>query len=291
MNSMTGYGHAEAESGSFTISADVSTVNKRGLEISSGLPREWLCMELAVGETVKKHFARGKVNVTIRAENGKTAEAFELPQEPLRKALRELGDACKALGVKFEPNHDTLLKLREASAAAASALPDWKDALPQVQAALEKACLHTLEMRKTEGENLEKDLSARLKNISALVERAEKTARENPPKYKETLLQKLAALGLNLDVNDERVLKEVCIFADKADVCEEMSRLKSHISQFENALKDSEPVGRKMDFICQEMGRERNTTASKANNIELTKTALELKNELERLREQVQNVE
>ena len=109
-------------------------------------------------------------------------------------------------------------------------------------------------------------------------------------KYKEQLLQRLATSGLELDINDERILKEVCLFADRCDICEEITRLKSHIKQFLATMEETDAVGRKMDFICQEMGREINTTASKANSLELTKLAIELKNELERIREQTQNI-
>ena len=111
------------------------------------------------------------------------------------------------------------------------------------------------------------------------------------PLPEEQLLQRLATSGLELDISDERVLKEVCIFADKCDICEEITRLKSHISQFLSAMGERDAVGRKMDFICQEMGREINTIASKAANIDITKLAIALKNELERIREQIQNIE
>ena len=104
-------------------------------------------------------------------------------------------------------------------------------------------------------------------------------------------MQRLANSGLELDPDDERVLKEICLFADKCDICEEITRLKSHVSQFLSTMEENDAVGRKMDFICQEMGREINTIASKANSLELTKIAIDLKNELERIREQTQNVE
>lgn len=117
-----------------------------------------------------------------------------------------------------------------------------------------------------------------------MVAEVEKNSKDTVCKYRDAMLQRLANSGLQLDVNDERVLKEISLFADKCDISEEITRLKSHISQFLSTMDENDAVGRKMDFICQEMGREINTIASKANNLELTKLAIELKNELERVR-------
>lgn len=213
----------------------------------------------------------------------KTSASAEIAEAALKAA-------CESVGAKFEPSADTVLKLCELSASAAQN-SDWESAWETVSVALSEALEKSSQMREAEGENLKRDLASRLNLILELALSAERESRNTAAKYRDRLLARLKDLGLELDLDDERLLKELCIFADKCDVSEETTRLKSHIAQFLSALEERDAVGRKMDFICQEMGREINTMASKANNLELTKIAISLKNELERVREQIQNIE
>ena len=256
---MTGFGRAIKQCADFDITIDITSVNKKGFELSVSLPREWMPMERLVSQALKKTVARGKISFAARIEKkgGKAALSFDDPA--VLDTLDGLKRACNKVGNLRELREDNNKKLDE--------------------------------MRRTEGAALKLDLTARLQTISSIVAGVEELSHGTAQKYKELLLQRLAAMNLELDPNDERVLKEICIFADKCDICEEITRLKSHIAQFLSTLNECDAVGRKMDFICQEMGREINTIASKANSLELTKSAIELKNELERIREQTQNVE
>lgn len=289
MKSMTGFGRAAAECESFSVVAEVSSVNKKGFEISVGLPRDWQPLERLIAAKAREFYTRGKVGVSVRADF-KGASRL-LPDAPaLESAAAALKAACESVGARFEPSADTVLKLCELSVSAAQN-SDWESAWETVSVALSEALEKSSQMREAEGENLKRDLAERLNLILELALSAERESRNTAAKYRDRLLARLKDLGLELDLDDERLLKELCIFADKCDVSEETTRLKSHIAQFLSALEERDAVGRKMDFICQEMGREINTMASKANNLELTKIAISLKNELERVREQIQNIE
>ena len=290
MKSMTGFGRAAAECEGFSVVADVSSVNKKGLEISVSLPRDWQPLERLIAAKAREFYTRGKVGVSVRADF-KGAPALLSGASALKSAAAALKAACESVGAKFEPSADTVLKLCELSASDAAQSPDWESAWATVSAALSEAVEKSSQMREAEGENLKRDLASRLNLILELALSAERESRNTAAQYRDRLLARLKDLGLELNLGDERLLKELCIFADKCDVSEEITRLKSHIAQFLSALEERDAVGRKMDFICQEMGREINTMASKANNLELTKIAISLKNELERVREQIQNIE
>lgn len=292
MKSMTGFGRECADFEDFSVSVDVSSVNKKGLEISVSLPREWGAMERLIGAELKRRFSRGKFNVALNVEFKLAESGVFADADMLAASLAKLRDFCGANGIDPRLTSADVLELnRQLSEKSVRRVIDveaqWGKLLPVFAAACEKLD----EMRGVEGAALKLDLAERVGRIKALVARARVFAAESPAKYRESLMQKLAAIGLNLDFNDERVLKEVCIFADKCDVAEELTRLESHVAQFYSIIELDEAVGRKLDFLCQEMGREINTTASKANNLDLTKIAIDLKNELERVREQVQNLE
>lgn len=292
MKSMTGFGRASSDCGELSITLDVSSVNKKGLEICVSLPREWQAMERTIAQQIKKSFARGKVNVACRADFKKDPRSFSIDTEAVAHALEELRKACGLANVEFSPTAELILKLNECLSQQSSEFPaDWEKFSGAVERCVESAVEKSEEMRKAEGLALQNDLSARLNSLSDMLEEVEISSKGTVEKYKNQLLQRLANSGLELDLNDERLLKEICLFADRCDICEEITRLKSHIAQFNSTMLEAGAVGRKMDFICQEMGREINTIASKANNLDLTKLAIEMKNELERVREQIQNVE
>lgn len=292
MKSMTGFGRAVGDFGEFSATLDISSVNKKGIEISVSLPREWIALERLVNAEIKRRFSRGKFSVAIGAKFSSEDSAAFAPKGELAAALESLRDICLRNGVQFAPTQETMLKLNDAVLSGA-AKPEYDcDSLWQKLAPLfDKACAELEAMRLAEGLQLKSDISARLETMTQYISQAQSQAKNSPKNYRQNLEQKLQALGLELDVNDDRVLKEVCIFADKCDVAEEITRLKSHVLQFGQIMQLDEAVGRKLDFLCQEMGREINTTASKANNLELTKITIEMKNELERIREQIQNIE
>ena len=289
MKSMTGFGRATAGSADWDAAIDISSVNRKGLEISCSLPRQWQGAELQISQKVKEFFTRGKVCVGIKFNFKKTPKNILPGADFFRDALRKLKDDCAVLGVQYSPTVETLIELSRDLEA--DTFPDFSQYQAKIEPALMAALSQINSMRETEGEALKADFERRLGVLQGLVSKIKDASKNTVSNYRDSLLARLKNLGLELDISDERVLKELAIFADRCDICEEITRLESHISQFFACLNSSENCGRKMDFICQELGREINTIASKANNLALSKLAIDFKNELERIREQAQNVE
>jgi uncharacterized protein (TIGR00255 family) len=169
--------------------------------------------------------------------------------------------------------------------------PNWDEYWKDIEAPFENALASIDEMRKTEGASLKEDFLRRLDLLEKYIIEIKLLSKDTPVNYQDQLMQRLRGMKLELNHDDERVLKEVALFCDKIDISEESTRLDSHIGQFRDTVNSSENNGRKMDFMCQELGREINTIGSKANNFEISKLVIDFKNELERIREQVQNVE
>lgn len=290
MKSMTGFGRATLSNDLLDASIDVSSVNRKGLEISCALPRDWLAAERNVAKRVKEFYTRGKVSVAIRVNFKSIKGGVFSNSEQMRAALESLKDRCEEMSVDFKPSISDLISIAKAIEGA-EVLPDFEELWEDFDKNLQKALLDADKMRQSEGANLKRDFEKRLQTLANFVACIEQESKGTVAEYKEQLLNRLKALNLELNLDDERVLKEVSIFADKADICEEITRLKSHIDQFKNCINSAENCGRKLDFICQEMGREINTIGSKANKLAISKLVIDFKNELERVREQVQNVE
>ena len=289
MNSMTGYGRATATLGAQTLTVQVNSVNRRGLDLTQKLPDEWQAFEATVGDAVRKVALRGKVHVAVEV-TGKSAASIDWDQEAVTATLKQLAKLAKARAIKFEPTGELLWQIASAQRTGAK--------LP-VDEATEKLLLKTLNtalrgfaaMRAREGEALMIDFLGRLSKLHDAVEAIALRAPQVTLTYREQLLQRLRQAGLELDVSDERVLKEVALFADRCDVTEEITRLRSHFAQFKDLLRSEGEVGRKAEFLLQEMGREIHTIGSKANDLAIAQQVIEFKNELERVREQIANVE
>lgn len=291
MKSMTGYGRATAALEGFSITVQVSSVNRKSLDLTIGLPDEWESLEPSVGDLVRKHASRGKVHVAIDVTGDKTS-ALEATwdEEAAMAALERLRGFAAAQGVEFRPTAELLWQVANAQRRSTE--------FPTVEAA-QRIVLETVAtalrgfsaMRAKEGEALLVDFIRRCELLHRLVESVAQRAPQVPTNYREQLLKRLREAGLELDLNDERVLREIALFADRCDVTEEITRLRSHLDQFSTHLKSEGEIGRKADFILQEVGREVNTIGSKANDVTIARAVIEMKNELERVREQMANVE
>lgn len=290
MKSMTGYGRASAPLGTHTITVQVSSVNRKTLDLTVKLPREWDSLETIVGELVRQNAARGKVHVEIEVTGTKGAAEIDWDEAAAAALFKRLAQFSASRGVDFKPTPELLLTLLN-SQRSGSSLPDVETAESFVANALAEALKAFATMRAREGSALLTDFLKRLDLLSRLVETVAKRAPQVTPAYREALLKRLREAGLQLDVSDERVLKEVALFADRCDITEELTRLRSHLEQFTALLKSNGEIGRKAEFILQEIGREIHTIGSKANDLEISKNVIELKNELERIREQIANVE
>jgi uncharacterized protein (TIGR00255 family) len=290
MKSMTGYGRATSAIDKFSLTVQVSSVNRKTLDLTIGLPEEWESMEPAIGELVRKFASRGKVHVDIEVTGDKAASEVTWDEDAAAAALTRLQNFAARQGVEFQPTADLLWQIANGqrrgnefpSADAAQAV-----VLETVTAALRSFAA----MRAREGESLLVDFTRRTELLQGHVETVVQRAPQVPANYREQLMKRLRDAGLELDLNDERVLREIALFADRCDVSEEITRLRSHFEQFSALLKSDAEIGRKAEFILQEIGREVNTIGSKANDVTIARAVIELKNELERVREQIANVE
>lgn len=286
---MTGYGRATAALGNQTLTVQVNSVNRRGLDLSMKLPDEWQGFEPAVGDAVRKLVQRGKVHVAVEVA-GQTAAADDWDQEAIAATLDQLAKLAKARGVKFEPTAELLWQVANSQGGGVQ-LPADEATSALLLKTLNQALRGLAAMRAKEGEALLVDFLGRLEKLHGAVEAVAQRAPQISGVYKEQLMQRLRTAGLELDVNDERVLKEVALFADRSDIAEEITRLRHHLTQLKELLRSDGEIGRKAEFILQEIGREIHTIGSKANDLAISQRVIEFKNELERIKEQIANVE
>ena len=291
MRSMTGFGRAQIQFQNDIITLELASVNKRNLEVLLSSPKEWHAYEIHASQKVKSKIYRGRIriSVSIEQESGKTSSLFNKDQLgsdfcEFKKLLQEYGTSIEIKGETILE----LLKLRNSNDSHAIPITEVDKILDGLLSdALEKL----LEMKNQEGNALRKDMSERVSLISRLVSKIESESLNIAQEWKEKFLQRLSNAGLQIDLDDERVLKEITIFAEKSDISEEITRLNSHILQLHTTFEQAESIGRKIEFLLQEIGRELNTICSKSTKIQCTQIALDARNELEKLREQALNVE
>ncbi len=290
---MTGFGSGSALVSEYglRIEVDLSSVNRKTLDVYVNAPREWSGLEQSVNEWLKGGFSRGRVNVQIKvsAASGEN-NGLCVSEKAIDDSIAKLKAFAESRGIEFTVNSQLILDLAK-MLKDNTGLPDWKEFEAGIQGAFMEALADINRMRECEGAALAKDLITRIDELDTLATTIEEASQQATTHYRDALLDRLKQLKLELDLSDERVLKEVALFADRSDISEELTRLKSHFEQFRGFIAASEPTGRKMDFLCQEIHREFNTTGSKSTQLEVTRAVIEGKNELERIREQVQNVE
>jgi uncharacterized protein (TIGR00255 family) len=293
MKSMTGYGRGESAQNGFKLTVEVGAVNRKQIELVLALPRELDPLEPQVRDEINRRVSRGRltVRVSLHLADEKWARRVRLNVPLARAFAQELAGLGKELNLPGPVALDTLMRVPgviETDEAAEDAEMFW----PALRAALAKALAALVRMREQEGANLARDLKARVAAMRKLAASVAKRAPATAKRYRAQLLARLSNAGLaNISPDDERVLKEVVLFADRADIAEELTRLQSHFQQFDACLKSAEPVGRMLDFLAQEMNREVNTIGAKANDARISRAVVRLKTEVERFREQVQNVE
>lgn len=291
MKSMTGFGRGTAAAGEWTAAVEISSVNRKQAEIVVQAPRELAALEVQVRKAVAAHVSRGRVQVSINVsqtaeEAGATKVDVHLARQ-FSAAFRKLSDE---LGTEIAPVAADFLRV-PGIIGTPGANMEAAAAWPAVEAALAAALLAFLKMRADEGAHLREDFHMRLAMLEQLVAEISLHAPHRPIRQRELLFKRLADVGLGIDLGDERVLKELALYADRCDITEEITRLASHFAKFRGYLAAEEPPGRSLDFLCQEIFREFNTIGSKANDPEIAQIVVAAKTELEKIREQVQNVE
>jgi uncharacterized protein (TIGR00255 family) len=293
MKSMTGYGRGERSQDGFKITVEVSSVNRKQSEISIALPREMEMLEAQIRDLINRYIARGRLNVRVGLHAGSSRFSARMHLNiPLAKAYaRELNHLAKQLRL---PGPVTLDQVTRAPGVLQTdeQLVEAEDFWPAVQKALSQALRGLVKMREREGLHLAKDLQQRVRTMRQATTRVQQHAPAVVERYRAQLIERIGNSGLEAPVvEDERLLKEVVYFADRSDITEELTRLQSHYQQFEDCCRSKEPVGRTLDFLAQEMNREINTVGSKANDSLISREVVTLKAEVERFREQAQNVE
>ncbi len=290
---MTGYGRGDCARHGFNVTVELSSVNRKQAEISVNLPRELEMLEARIREAILQQVSRGRLTtrVSVHAGQGKASARMHL-NVPLAKAYaRELGKLARELKLAGPVTLDHLVRAPGVFQTDAE-LVETENLWPAVEPALQAALAALVKMRRREGDHLAQDLAARIAVMRKCVERVAKQAPTSAARYRQQLIERIQTAGLPAPAaDDERLLKEVVYFADRSDITEELTRLQSHFQQFEDCRKAKEPVGRTLDFLAQEMNREINTIGAKANDALISSAVVTLKAELEKFREQAQNVE
>ncbi len=291
IRSMTGYGKGAATDGNISVSVELRSVNHRFFELNAKIPRGYLYVEDMLKSIVSEKVARGKVDafVDITLGDGEKID-ISVRHSFVKAYIDALNEIADTYGVKNDitlsaiaDQHDSLVINEEA--------PNTEIIKQLVKKSTDAALDTFLKMRETEGRKLYDDIRSRLVSMKKMVAFIEQEAPQTVAAYRERLKQKMTELLESAEYDQQRLITETAIFADKIAVDEETVRLHSHISQFEKLLESKQPIGRKLDFIVQEMNRETNTVGSKSQNSEIAYTVVNMKSEIEKIREQIQNIE
>ena len=291
MKSMTGYGRAKQELHGRTITAELRAVNHRYLDCTVKAPRQYGFLDDAVKKAAAARIARGKVEVSIGVE---TQEGGEIAvtvnhavSEHYPAALHELADRY---GLRDDVSVMSLAKLPDVLGSERIE-QDAEEMIRDVLSVFSEACDSFEEMRTREGAKLAEDVRGRASEIERMVGEVEVRSPERVREYREKLLARMKEVLADTSIDETRIVKEAAIYADKTAVDEETVRLRSHLQQLDGMLNEVKPVGRKLDFLVQEMNRETNTIGSKANDVSMAQIVVNIKSEIEKIREQIQNIE
>ena len=291
MRSMTGYGRGESAKDGFKFTVELNSINRKQSDIAVNLPKELIELEPRIRDEINAHLSRGRINAVVAyhcATEG--AGAVELDESLALAYLKAIQRLQKRTQLTGAITMDTLLRVPGVLKSTEPTL-DAAAVWPSIEQALKRALGQLVKMREKEGKFLAADLAGRLDSLATGVVRIRAVAPSIVQHYREQLHTRIQEAGLTVPIDDERLSKEVVLFADRSDITEELTRLESHFQQFRECFKSTEPVGRTLDFLSQEMNRELNTIGSKSNAVEISQVVVRLKAELEKIREQVQNIE
>lgn len=290
MQSMTGYGRGTAEKDGLSLTVELKSVNNRYLDISCKLPRQFIFLEDGLRKTLTAKLTRGSVNVFVNYEDRRELTKNTYLDMSLAKSYVE---AAKKLSETFNISNDFTVSnlMRLPDVISSSDNEDDKLFAVLLNNALDSALKALVKMRETEGSELIKDISKRIETISGYIATIKQRAPHLAKEFQEKLILRISDFLKEVAYDEAKLLNEVAYYTDKSNIDEELTRLTSHIAQFSKMCKSKEPMGRKMDFLIQEFNREANTICSKSNDLIITNAGLSLKAEIEKIREQVQNLE
>jgi uncharacterized protein (TIGR00255 family) len=291
MRSMTGYGRGETDYSGTKFSVELNSVNRKQSDVVINLPRDLAALEPRIRQTINENISRGRTNVVVNYQNGSSGPRTLALDVDLARSYH---DAMRALQKELNaPGEITIGAILQAPGVMRTPEEAFDSSATwlAVERALRSALNELIKMREREGKHLAKDLIRRLKAMRKQIKEIRGLHPDVVKKYRTVLLERIQKAGLPISVEDERLIKEVTFFADRADVSEELTRVESHLAQFAHHLRRHEPVGRTLEFITQEIFRELNTLGAKANDAGISQRVVLCKAELEKIREQIQNLE
>jgi uncharacterized protein (TIGR00255 family) len=290
MRSMTGYGRGEASNNGSKFTVELNSVNRKQNDVLVSMPRELAELEARVRDVINTGISRGRLTVVVAHHAGNGSAQVALDRGLAKTYYASMIALQKELGAAGEVSIETVLR-----APGVLRIPEEQieadRAWPHVEAALKAALRELVKMRETEGKHLAKDLIKRLKTLRTAVRKIRIIQPNVVKRYRQNLHERILKAGVDLPIDDDRLLKEVIVFAEKCDITEELTRLESHFAQFAHHLRKNEPVGRTLEFMSQEIAREFNTIGAKANDVEISQLVVMCKAELEKVREQLSNIE
>lgn len=290
MNSMTGYGKGIVETNERKITIEMKSVNHRYLDLQFKIPKSFAFLENDLKNLIKKDVFRGHIDIYLSYEDNRKEKAQVIIDENIALQYKKIGENLKNIGFKNDITASQLLKLPDILET--KIVEDNQDEIKNIATkALEVSMDNLLSMRKTEGEMLKNDINIKLLEIQKIVSKVVQRAPLVVQEYKEKLKTRIEECLQQVDFDEARLINEVAYFSDKTSIDEEITRLFGHIEHAKSIIDETGNIGKKLDFLVQEMNREINTIGSKCNDLEISQNVLLLKNEVEKIREQVQNIE
>lgn len=290
IKSMTGFGQGSATGENFKVRVDLRTVNNRFLDVHTRLPQELSSLEMSLKKQIQAKLKRGRIEMTIAVEQTRQAN-FEINRPLVAGYLAALSQAKTEFNLQGDTTLELIAKLPGALQVSQNTSTLDEALVAGVTEALAQALNSLTEMRTVEGQELARELNTRLDKIESQIPIIEEEAKLLPAMYRERLMKRLQDILKTGQVDEARVAQEVVTLADRSDISEELTRLKSHVTQMRDTLGSDDEVGKRLDFLLQEMNREANTILSKSNDLAISDAAIVVKTEVEKLREQAQNVE
>ena len=289
--SMTGFGRGEQVLHGRDITVEIRSVNSRYFEYSSRIPRSFAFLDAQLKKQLAARISRGKVELSLTVQNVDAPDSTVQVNMELAKSYQQaLAQISETLGVKNDVTVQTLARMPDVLTVTA-ARANEEELTADVTAVCEDALQAFIAMRATEGEKMKADVLGRLDTVENFVTQIEGLTEGRVQNYTDRLYEKLKVILEDRDIDDSRILTEAAIFADKTAIDEETVRLRSHLTQYRQILSLDEPVGRKLDFLTQELNRETNTIGSKCQDLDITRIVVDIKAEIEKIREQIQNIE
>lgn len=290
IKSMTGYGQGGAEGHEFRVRAEIRSVNNRFLDVHTRLPQEIASLEITLKKQIQGAVKRGRIDLSLSVEQLSQAQ-FDINRPLVSGYLTALSQLKNEFGLEGNPSLELVAKLPGALQASQNVASLDEALIGGVVTALSQALAGLLEMRLVEGRRLAAELASRLDAIEAQLPAVESEAARLPAVYREKLIKRAQEFLNSGQIDETRIAQEAVLLADRSDISEEIARLKSHLAQMRDLLEADDEVGKRIDFILQEMNREANTILSKSSDLEVGDAAIIIKTEVEKLREQAQNVE